>query len=79
MGCGTPTPPPPETPTQEAVAKLWTEALKLSEIDINSMFLDIVDQVHARILLILGLLDEVTNADLKLPKMLTLHVKCKTG
>ena len=40
------------------------------------MILDEVDQVRARILMILGLLDEVTNAGLKLPKMLTLHVMC---
>ena len=41
------------------------------------MILDDVDQVRARILLILGFLYKVTNAGLKLPEMLTVHVKCK--
>ena len=48
-----------------------------AHVENDRMILDDVDQVRARILLILGLLDEVTNAGLKLPEMFTLHVKYK--
>lgn len=47
----------------------------IAHVEDDRMILDDIDQVRARILLILGLLDEVTNEDLKLLEMLTLHVK----